>query len=131
MKKLSLFLFSFLIINICPAQKDNELIRVTDMLKIKNVGSITLSNDGTKAAFTVTSIEPDDTKIDYRYVSQVYMINTDGSLLKQLTSAKDGSSQPAWSPDGKQLAFVRAGDTKRQIFILPMDGGEAKQLIHR
>ena len=130
MQRLLLFTFSFLIIQTSLAQKGNELIKVTDMLQIKTAGSVTLSNDGSKASFTVTSIEPDDTKTDYRYVSQVYMINTDGTSLKQLTSAKDGSSQPAWSPDGKQLAFVRAVDTKPQIFILPMDGGEAKQLTH-
>lgn len=129
MKKITFFFCSFLILNTCLAQKGNDLIKVTDMLKIKTVSSVTLIKDGSKAAFTVTSIEPDDTKTDYRYVSQVYMINTDGySLPKQLTSSKDGSSQPAWSPDGKQLAFVRAVDNKPQIFVLPMDGGEAMQL---
>ncbi len=118
-------------INIGLAQKGNELMKVTDMLKIKNVGGITLTNDGSKAAFTVTSIEPDDTKTDYRYLNQIHMINTDGtSSPKQLTSSKDGSSQPVWSPDGKQLAFVRAIDSKPQIFLLPMDGGEAMQLTH-
>ena len=130
MQKILLFSLSFFIGQISFSQKGNDLIKVTDMLQIKTAGSVTLSKDGSKAAFTVTSIEPDDTKIDYRYVSQVYIINTDGSSLKQLTSSKDGSSQPSWSPDGKQLAFVRAVDTKPQIFILPMEGGEAKQLTH-
>ncbi len=129
MQKLLLIISSFLIIQISFSQKANDLIKVTDMLKIKTIGSVILSNDGSKAAFAVTSIEPDDTKTDYRYVSQVYMINTNGiSSPKQLTSSKDGSSQPVWSPDGKQLAFVRAVDNKPQIFLLPMDGGEAKQL---
>ncbi|MEJ7671243.1 MAG: hypothetical protein WKF59_00590 [Chitinophagaceae bacterium] len=30
-------------------------------------------------------------------------------------------------PDGKQLAFVRTVDSRPQIFILPMEGGEARQ----
>ena len=77
MQRFLLFTFSFLIIQTSLAQKGNELIKVTDMLQIKTAGSVTLSNDGSKAAFTVTSIEPDDTKTDYRYVSQVYMINTE------------------------------------------------------
>ena len=129
MQKLLLVLFTALITQISLSQKGNELIKVTDMLKIKTVSAVTLSNDGNKAAFTVTSIEPDDTKTDYRYVTQIHMINTDGSSSsKQLTSSKDGSSQPVWSPDGKQLAFVRAVDSKPQIFLLPMDGGEAMPL---
>ena len=79
MQKILLLSLSFLIVQISFSQNSNVLIKVTDMLKIKTAGSVTLSNDGSKAAFTVTSIEPDDTKIDYRYVSQVYMINSDGS----------------------------------------------------
>jgi dipeptidyl aminopeptidase/acylaminoacyl peptidase len=128
MKKHLLFIISLFVLNISFSQSGNELIKVTDMLKIKTVGNVTLSKDGSKAAFTLTSIEPDDTRTDYKYISQVYMVFTDGtSASKQLTSSKDGSSQPAWSPDGKLLAFVRAVDNKPQIFILPMDGGEAKQ----
>lgn len=124
------FLFySFFIVTISIAQKGNELIKVTDMLKIKTVAAVTTSKDGSKAAFTVTTIEPDESKIDYRFVTQIYIINTDGgSSPKQITFSKDGSSQPSWSPNGSQLAFVRAVDTKPQIFILPMDGGEAYQL---
>ncbi|MEO5684151.1 MAG: S9 family peptidase [Chitinophagaceae bacterium] len=111
------------------AQTGKEPVKVTDMLKIKSIGGVTLSSDGSKAVFTVTAIEPDaDTKWEYKYVSQLWMLATDGiSQPKQLTG-KEGSSQPVFSPDGKQLAFVRVADGKPQIFILPLDGGEAMQL---
>ena len=49
------------------------------------------------------------------------------SSPRQLT-AKEGSSQAVWSPDGKQIAFVRAVDGKPQIFLLSLEGGEAIQL---
>src|ERR1043165_2811340 len=106
-----------------------EPVKVTDMLKIRSISGISLSNDGSKAAFTVTTIEPDgDSKWESKYVNQVWMVNTDGvSAPKQLT-AKEGSSQAAWNPDGKQIAFVRLADGKPQIFLLSLDGGEATQL---
>jgi len=106
-----------------------ELVKVTDMLKIRSIGGINLSNDGSRAVFTVTTIEPDgDSKWENKYVNQVWMVNTDGvSLPKQLT-AKEGSSQAAWNPDGKRIAFVRVADGKPQIFLLSLDGGEAIQL---
>lgn len=112
------------------AQNDKKPVEVSDMLKIKTVGNITLSKDGSKAAFTVTSVEPDETsKADYKYLTQIYLVSTTGNDAPvQLTTAKEGGSQPAWSPDGKQLAFVRAADGKPQIFILSMSGGEAMQL---
>src|SRR5438552_3453558 len=99
------------------------------MLKIKFISGINLSNNGSKAIFTVTAIEPDgDSKWEYKYVNQVWIVNADGnSAPKQLTT-KESSSQPAFSPDGKQIAFVRLADGKPQIFLLFLDGGEAVQL---
>src|SRR5437868_5338834 len=116
--------------NILAAQEGTEAVTVTDMLKIKTASNISLTKDGTKAAFTLTSIEADDTnKGDYKYINQVYTINTTGaSLPRKLTTAKEGASQPVWSPDGERLAFVRTVESKPQIFLLSLQGGEPVQL---
>ncbi len=112
------------------SQPAKEPIKLTDMLKIKTAGNLVATNDGARAAFTVTSIEPDEkSKLDYKYITQIYMVDvTASSSPVQLTFSKEGSSQPAWSPDGTRLAFVRASDGKPQIFVLPINGGEAWQL---
>lgn len=111
------------------SQTGTEPVKVTDMLKIKTVGTVSISKDGSKALFTVLSIEPDgDSKVEYKYTTQIWMVNTDGvSAPRQMTS-KESSSQAVFSPDGKQIAFVRTVDGKGQIFLLPLDGGEAIQL---
>lgn len=126
MKKVTWVLLLLWHVSVLSAQ---EPIKVTDMLKIKSISSVSLSNDGSKAVYSVTSIEPDgDSKTDYKYISQLWLLNTDGlSQPKQLTG-KEGASQPAWSPDGKTIAFVRAAEGKAQIFLLSLDGGEAIQL---
>ncbi|MDB5211625.1 MAG: family peptidase, partial [Sediminibacterium sp.] len=124
----------FLLLAICTgsvlfAQNGNELIKVTDMLKIKQLNSVTISPDGSRVAFVVNNIEPDgDTKWEFKYLNQIYISPTDGSSAPKALTAKEGASQPAWSPDGKQLAFVRVVDTKAQIFLLSFDGGEPVQL---
>jgi len=132
MRKITLFLLLIGNLQISIAQKNTELVNVTDMLKINTAGNITVTKDGSKAAFTITSIEPDVTnKLDYKYLTQVYSIATNGNESPiQLTSAKEGASQPAWSPDGKQLAFVRSVNDKPQLFILTMNGGEPMQLTN-
>jgi len=128
MKKFVSVLLLFVLATASYSQT-KELVKVTDMLKIRSIGGINLSNDGSRAVFTVTAIEPDgDSKWENKYVNQVWMVNTDGvSSPKQLT-AKEGSSQAAWNPDGKRIAFVRVADGKPQIFLLSLDGGEAIQL---
>ena len=129
MRKLLFILFIFFISSHSYSQSSRQAIKVTDMLKIKSVSGITISNDGSKAAFTVTNIEPDgDAKWEYKYVNQVWMVKTDGNSSPRQLTSKENSSQATWSPDGSQLAFVRMADGKSQIFLLPLDGGEAIQL---
>lgn len=113
------------------AQHGKEPIRVTDMLNIKTLSNVSLSKDGSKAAFTVTSIEPEtDKKWEYKYVTQIWMTATDARSAPRQLTTKENSTQPQWSPDGKQLAFTRSVDGKPQIFILSLNGGEAIQLTN-
>lgn len=131
MKKYFLFgLLSFITTVIIQAQHGKDPVLVTDMLKIKTVGNVTLTKDASRAAFTVTSIEADESsKSDYKYTTQIYAISTSGNDLPvQLTTSKEGASQPSWSPDGTQLAFVRTIDGKPQVFILSLKGGEPQQI---
>lgn len=111
------------------AQRDTALISITDMLKIKQVNAVTLSRDGSKAACTVTVIEPDgDSKWEYKYVNQIFMVPASGSSSPRQLTTRESASQPAWSPNGRQLAFVRAVEGKPQVFLLSLDGGEPVQL---
>ncbi|MDI5950409.1 S9 family peptidase [Flavobacterium yafengii] len=130
MRKFSIVLFFLIQLQSSIAQNGIEAVAITDMLKIKTVGNITLTKDGKRAAFTVTSIEPDENnKLDYKYRTQIFTTNTlNNSVPVQLTTNKDGATRPAWSPDGKQIAFTRSVEDKMQIFILSMEGGEPMQL---
>ena len=130
MKKIFILFLSFFSMVILKAQNGKQPILLTDMLKMKTAGNLVANNSGTMAAFTVTSIEPDEKKEgDYKYLTQIYKVDlTANATPVQLTFSKESSTQPAWSPDGKTLAFVRVADAKPQIFLLPMSGGEAYQL---
>ncbi|MFT3825991.1 MAG: S9 family peptidase [Chitinophagaceae bacterium] len=129
MKKISLLLTLLTLLQVCFAQSGKDLMKVTDMLKIKSVGSVQVNKDGSKAVFTVTTIESEgESKLDYKYVTQLWLASTDGIGTPRQLTTKESSSQPVFSPDGKQIAFVRAADGKPQVFLLSLDGGEATQL---
>jgi dipeptidyl aminopeptidase/acylaminoacyl peptidase len=132
MKKLFLLLLFIATLQASIAQNGTEPVNITDLLKVKTVNNVTLNKAGTKVAFTVTSIEADPaSELDYKYRSQIYSASTTSTADPiQLTTSKEGATKPAWSPDGKQLAFTRSVEDKSQIFILSLDGGEPMQLTN-
>jgi len=99
---------------------------VEDMQKLSRVGAPQVSPDGKWVAFTVTR---SDTAKN-RSVTNVWMIAATGGEPRQLTFAEQGSNgNIRWSPDARYLYFASSRvDNKRQIFRLPMAGGEARQI---
>jgi dipeptidyl aminopeptidase/acylaminoacyl peptidase len=55
----------------------------------------------------------------------IYVMNADGSGRTDLTGTR-GGDEPAWSPDGKRIAFVREDG----IWVMHADGSQAKQIRH-
>jgi len=53
--------------------------------------------------------------------SSLYIINADGTGLKQLTPSPGSDFEPAWSPDGKQIAFTSIRGGFRQIYALDVE----------
>jgi TolB protein len=49
-------------------------------------------------------------------------MNADGSEVKKLTDGEGVDSWPAWSPDGKRIAFVTFRDGNYDIHLMNADG---------
>ena len=54
--------------------------------------------------------------------SDVFSLNRDGSGWRNLTNHIEDDTVPAWSPDGKTLAFVSRRDGRGQIYVMNADG---------
>lgn len=54
----------------------------------------------------------------------IVVMNPDGSARENLTTGPEGDIEPAWSPDGRLLAFVREG----AVHIVRADGGGLRRL---
>jgi Tol biopolymer transport system component len=53
---------------------------------------------------------------------EIFVMNTDGTEVRQLTDNDDSDWDPSWSPNGKRIAFKSARDGDWEIFVMNADG---------
>jgi dipeptidyl aminopeptidase/acylaminoacyl peptidase len=116
--------------------RSGEPLSAEDLASLRFISDAQISADGERIAFV--SKEMDVEKNEYR--SAVHVVPFDGPApARPFTSGTGEDASPRWSPDGRWLAFLsdRATDHKskggkkgKQVFLMPADGGEARQLSH-
>lgn len=61
-------------------------------------------------------------------LAQIWMMNSDGTGLQQITDMPEGACQPAWAPDGLRLAFISPCSSNQEsypgasLFIIDVNG---------
>ena len=85
-----------------------------------------LSPDGKRIVFVMLRA---DWRVN-RPIGHIYRINSDGTDHVQLTFGEGGEAGPRWSPDGMSIAFLarRDNDANNQIYLLALEGGEARRV---
>jgi hypothetical protein len=91
------------------------------------------SPDGTRIAFAraeVVDTTPEGAPI--HGLSDIYVMDADGSNVQQLTSGSDNDDFPVWAPNGTKIAFVRCcfTDGTTELFTVEPDGTSVTRLTN-
>jgi tricorn protease len=67
-------------------------------------------------------------KVVFMYGGDLWLASTSGGVARRITSHPGRELFPKFSPDGKWIAFTGQYDGNFNVYVMPSDGGQPKQL---
>ena len=107
-------------------------VEIEDLLRIRFPHAPALSPDGSRVVFALARL--DHGANEFR--GNLWIVPTAGGVPAPFTTDEARDMHPVWSPNGRWIAFLsdrggRRRGRKRpamQLWVMPSDGGEARQL---
>ncbi len=121
MRKLALSAAIFLIT--IPLFAAKRAFTIEDFYRVRNAGELTLSADESRVAFTVTATDLARGK----RTTNIWIAGASGTDPHPVTSG-GADSKPGFSADGQWLSFIRTKDGADNLYLMPLGGGEPRQL---
>ncbi len=123
-KNIFVALFVALWLLMSAAAQDSKKLTLDLFLDWEYALNPQISPDGTQIIYTRRWTD----KVNDKYENDVWIVNADGSRNRFLLKG----SSPAWSPDGKRIAYVAPGQpTGTQIFVKWLDAADVGTQVTR
>ncbi|MGA8892234.1 MAG: S9 family peptidase [Anaeromyxobacteraceae bacterium] len=103
---------------------DRHPFDVQELVTLQRVSDPRPSPDGKQVVYVLrtTDLEANRGRTD------LWIVGTDGTGGRRLTTSPESESSPRWSPDGKAIYFLSARGGPQQVWRLRLDGGEAEKV---
>jgi dipeptidyl aminopeptidase/acylaminoacyl peptidase len=92
-------------------------LQSSDFLKLRSVGNVQWSPDGSRIAYTITN--NDGPGGPY---AQLWILTVSTGQSVRVGDESSRGSQPVWSPDGRSIAYVGSVGGKSGVIICNADG---------
>ncbi len=106
--------------------KSYKLLEKETYMEMESIGSPNISPDGKHILFTRSWVD----KLEDRLRSNLWIVDVEGKRVRELTHGNWRDFSPAWSPDGRKIAFLSDRDGTTQIHVMWLDTREVAQLTH-
>ena len=97
---------------------------VHDMLAMDRVSDPQVAPDGKWVVFVVRRTDREAN----RGRTDLWLVSTDGTDLRRLTSHPESDANPRWAPDSRHVWFLSSRSGSSQVWRIAVDGGEAEQI---
>src|SRR6266403_1458963 len=108
------------------AQEASHKLIAMDEFQLQLPTDPQISPDGKRIVYVRRFADP---MTDKRY-SNLWIINTDGTDHRPITTGNRGDISPRWSPDGLRLAYLSDADGTQQIYVRWMDTGQTARITN-
>jgi dipeptidyl aminopeptidase/acylaminoacyl peptidase len=108
-------------------KKERRTVEPEDLFQLKFLQDGRLSPDGKTVAYVVSHVEGEKEE-EEKELATIWLLSLETGEARQLTAGVARDTNPRWSPDGKHIAFLSTRDEKPQVYLIPVDGGEARAL---
>ncbi len=105
---------------------DSHPFTVHDLVAMDRLSDWQVSPDGRTVVFVVSSVDLEAN----RRRTDLWLVRTDGTGLRRLTTHPAGDFNPRWAPDGKTVYFLSTRSGSSQVWRISVDGGEAEAVTN-
>lgn len=99
-----------------------------DALPLQPARSIAIDTD--RGTWLSPDLSPDGANIVFEMLGDLYRIPATGGDARPLTSGMAFDSQPVFSPDGRDIAFISDRTGPENIWVIAADGTNPRQVTH-
>jgi dipeptidyl aminopeptidase/acylaminoacyl peptidase len=114
---------AFVLLLVAPGALGERPFRFDDLPRLGRLTAYAVSPDGKSLAYALTTSDAEEN----RSRSAIWIQPTGGGEPRRVTSGLFQDTAPAFSPDGRTLAFLSTREGSQQIWTVELSGGEPRK----